>query len=311
MISFEQWCKTKTNIVSLVRSLSSSVPEQYIGFYLHQVFEKDIEYEKWFDWLGHSSIDIYIPSLKLAIEYDGEYYHSHRRSVDAQKDALCYAHDIYLIRIREQKQSENISKKENEILYCYAKNYANIAKAINDLLLLINKKYNIEIKIDVDLMRDKDKILLYVQNKHFLKSIACVWPEVKEYWDYSLNPCSIFDVFYTDSGRYKLKCPYCGKIFDLHMRYCHDRKSLIPCECEYKEIEVNLKKAINDYKEYGILVVLDDTLQSRRLYDRMQSNIRYFLSSEKKEEIEMYIKLGFESPRLNLYYSIIKRKNNT
>ena len=118
-------------------------------------------------------------------------------------------------------------------------------------------------------------------------------------------------MFYTDSGRYKLKCPYCGKIFDLHMRYCHDRKSLIPCECEYKEIEVNLKKAINDYKEYGILVVLDDTLQSRRLYDRMQSNIRYFLSSEKKEEIEMYIKLGFESPRLNLYYSIIKRKNNT
>ena len=34
----------------LVRSLKSSLPEQYIGFYLYKAFGNEVEYQKQFDW---------------------------------------------------------------------------------------------------------------------------------------------------------------------------------------------------------------------------------------------------------------------
>lgn len=84
-ITYEEWCKVNRNITPLVRSLKSSLPEQYIGFYLHKVFGNEVEYQKQFDWLGRQSLDIYIPSLQLAIEYDGVYYHRNKTSMMLKK----------------------------------------------------------------------------------------------------------------------------------------------------------------------------------------------------------------------------------
>lgn len=100
-----------------------------------------------------------------------------------------------------------------------------------------------------------------------------------------------------------MQCPYCQRKFTLYTRYFHHRKSFIPCECEYGEIDHALEEAINKYKETGELVIFDKSLDSRRLYDRMEQSIRYYLNSASKEEIEMYKKLGFDSPRLNFYLS--------
>ena len=89
--------------------------------------------------------------------------------------------------------------------------------------------------------------------------------------------------------------------FTLFTRYVHHRKSLVPCECEYGEIDLALEETIRKYKETGELVKFDDSLSSRRLYDRMEQNIRWYLKFTSKEEIEMYKKLGFESPYLDYY----------
>ena len=75
-IDYEQWCKANTNLTPLIRAMKSSLPEQYIGFYLHKALGDEIEYQQLFDWLGRMSLDIYIPSLQLAVEYDGTFYHS-------------------------------------------------------------------------------------------------------------------------------------------------------------------------------------------------------------------------------------------
>ena len=48
-------------------------------------------------------------------------------------------------------------------------------------------------------------------------------------------------------------------------------------------------------------MIFDDSFSSRRLYDRMVQNIRFYLNFASKDEIEMYKKLGFESPRLDYY----------
>jgi hypothetical protein len=59
-------------------------------------------------------IDIYIPSLKLAIEYDGEYYHHSEWAIKkgslekmARKDQICKDLGITLIRIREKDYEAN------------------------------------------------------------------------------------------------------------------------------------------------------------------------------------------------------------
>ena len=96
-ISYELWCAERRNIRKFARSLSSSVPEQYIGFYLQKAFAENLEYQKRFDWLGYRSLDIYVPSLKLAIEYDGEYYHTERRYLDNTKTNICKEHGIVFI----------------------------------------------------------------------------------------------------------------------------------------------------------------------------------------------------------------------
>lgn len=306
MIEFKQWCENHTDIVPLVRSMKSSVPEQYIGFYLQQVFENNIEYQKCFDWLGRRSLDIYIPSLELAIEYDGAYYHSDKGSTDKEKDSLCRSHNIRMIRIREQKISETKTRKRNEIGYYFDKNYKNIDVVIKDLCFRINKLYNESFEIDVNLERDRNEIISYIQNKYYEKSIANVWPESKDYWINIENGPTIYDVFYTSGKSYNLRCPHCGKKFVFHMRYFNHRKSLIPCECEYADIESDLKNAVKEFMETGKLITFDDSLRSRRLYDRMQSDARWYHDTGIKEKVLMYKQLGFESPYLNILYSQLK-----
>ena len=59
-------------------------------------------------------LDIYIPSLKIAIEYDGEYWHYSDRAIKngsldrmKKKDAMCVKKDIKLLRIRENDWNYN------------------------------------------------------------------------------------------------------------------------------------------------------------------------------------------------------------
>lgn len=300
LISYEEWCKNHTDISQLASSLKSSLPEQYIGFYLRKAFGNEVEYQKQFDWLGRLSLDFYIPSLQLAIEYDGNYHHKNKQPSDNRKTSLCTNHGIYLIRIKEVKPSREEKQENNTVFYCFNARYKNIDIAIQDLCSLINKKFGIPIQIDVDMNRDNSEIVSYVQEKYHKKTIAHIWPESEHYWVDEI-PESIHDIFYTTKESFPLRCPHCKKSFTLYTRYCHDRKSLVPCPCEYSEIELALQKAIKEYKETGALVVFDDSLDSRRLYDEMAKHVkhRHILEDPSKEEIEMYKKLGFDTPLLD------------
>ena len=58
----------------------TSMPEKAVYFYVLKYFKDAIDNYKAV-WLGKSEIDIYVPSLRLAIEYDGERWHQ-----DVEKD---------------------------------------------------------------------------------------------------------------------------------------------------------------------------------------------------------------------------------
>ena len=44
-IDYKQWCEQNTDVRPLIRALKSSMPEQYIGFYLEKAFPNKIEYQ--------------------------------------------------------------------------------------------------------------------------------------------------------------------------------------------------------------------------------------------------------------------------
>lgn len=307
-LNFQEWCETTKDVTLLIRKMKSSLPEQYIGFYLSKVFGSEIEYQKQFDWLGKHSLDIYIPSLQLAIEYDGTYYHANKKTTDVLKTERCRSYGIFLIHIVEKKANQEKSRKRNEVNYYFQKNYKNIDVAFFDLVTLINKRYNMSIQSDVDLARDQDEIISYIQQKFYKKSMAYIWPESEDYWLDEENGLTRFDLLSTDGRWLYLKCPHCGRKFRRHMRYYSNRKSFVPCECEYQEIENSFNNAIKNYIEKGEIVVLDRTLHSRRLYDRMAEVVDRMWHCKSIEEAELYKKLGFTSPHIDVYLELYKDK---
>ena len=303
--NYDTWCTKNTDIKPLIRAMKSSMPEQYIGYYLELALGNgELEYQRTFDWLGNSSLDIYIPSLQFAIEYDGIYFHSNQKRFDASKTSICHSHGIYVIRILEQNSEQPKSRKHNEISYYFEKKYTNIDVVIYEIVNKINKKFGLAIKCDVNIDRDKKEIISYVQNKFYKRSVAYVWPESIDYWDETANSVSAFDVLHTSNFCYELKCPHCGRNFTFHMRYFHNRKSLIPCSCEYKKIEKAFEEAIKNYQETGIIYNFDGSLFSRRLYDRMASIACNIWRCRSKEEAEMYKKIGFDPKYIDVYLSL-------
>ena len=85
--------------------------------------------EKKFDWLGKQSLDFYIPSLKIAIECQGEQHFKnvihfggynkflYRKKLDENKYKLCKDHNIKIIYIVKDKNIINSEDKIFKELY--------------------------------------------------------------------------------------------------------------------------------------------------------------------------------------------------
>ena len=82
------------------KQLRTSFPEQALFYYVKRYFQ-DAENSN--DTAISMELDIYIPSLKSAIEYDGVYYHDSEDSKlrEVRKNRLCKENGIRLIRVRE------------------------------------------------------------------------------------------------------------------------------------------------------------------------------------------------------------------
>lgn len=92
----------------------TSFPEQAIFYYIKKYFD---DAENGNRELG-IELDIYIPSIKTAIEYDGYTWHVDKIEKDNEKDRLCTDAGIELIRVREKGLGKtitafNIIRKDN------------------------------------------------------------------------------------------------------------------------------------------------------------------------------------------------------
>ena len=81
---------------------STSFQEQAIFYYVKQLFPDAINRGQYaFDDGGEIEIDIYIPSLHFAIEYDGVYWHKNKTDRDYHKNTVLSNAGAHLLRVRD------------------------------------------------------------------------------------------------------------------------------------------------------------------------------------------------------------------
>ena len=80
------------------KELQSSFPEQAVYFYIKKCFSDAINGDR--KIIKPYELDVYIPSVRVAIEYDGQAFHV-KEAKDQKKNQLCREKCIRLYRIRE------------------------------------------------------------------------------------------------------------------------------------------------------------------------------------------------------------------
>lgn len=192
------YCKTR---------YSSSFPEQAIYFYVKQLCP-DAESRYKVRSAVNAEFDIFIPSRKVAIEYDGAYWHdsadTHKK--EAAKYKLCEENDIYLIRVKEDtgKRWKDVA---NTIYYLPSKDSSQLQKIIQGIVDTLDSESNpftrksfgsYHSRIVIDLDKDKNQILEYLHQ--IPNSIVELRPALIEDWAYDLNGNLTPDLFGINSN---------------------------------------------------------------------------------------------------------------
>lgn len=136
--------------------------EKAVAYYIQKYFPDTICNDR--TVLSGKELDIYIPSKKVAIEYDGRFYHGNAKK-DEIKNHLCEDKGIRLYRIREDGAP---ILKENENVTVYnLKNWKRVEfeAAIKSLLCAIGVP---ESEIDVNLKRDYDEITMQAAKANYI-----------------------------------------------------------------------------------------------------------------------------------------------
>lgn len=156
----------------------NSFCEQAVYYYIKQSFPDAINGD---NHIG-MELDIYIPSISVAIEYDGEAWHNTDKKIqiDERKNKLCIQNNIELIRIREPKCKEISDCK----VFVREDSTSNVSLnvVIQNVLKYISSK-----SVDVDTSRDTAIILEQFATKKYLNSLEFCYPEIAKEWHPTKN----------------------------------------------------------------------------------------------------------------------------
>lgn len=178
----------------------TSFPEQALYYYISKVYpETKNRY-------GKPEIDVYIPNLKLGIEYDGEYAHRNKRESELKKDKIIKSQGIYLIRIKEVKKLEN---DKNNVIYCKPNsNNTFLNNVIIKLQKIINDKYNLNVDFQPNILKDRIKIEEQYLSLKKQNSIMTLYPNIAKEWDFDKNGAIKPEyISYGSSKKYYWICP--------------------------------------------------------------------------------------------------------
>lgn len=181
----------------------TSFAEQALYYYIKQIYPDALNrYKDIFD--NGMELDIFIPSIKLGIEYDGEAWHKeYNFKRELKKYEICQSNNIKLIRLKE-KRYQNDFLTANTIFHIeemYKKE--NLYKAILYIVSEIDPKTNMWTRkrfnhwyndLEINIYKDENDIRKYM-TKILNQSLQDLYPDIAKEWNYikntSLKPNSV------------------------------------------------------------------------------------------------------------------------
>ncbi len=179
----------------------TSIPEKALAYYL---LKEGIFIEENKKISGKKEVDIFIPDKRIAIEYDGQYWHKNKKR-DIAKNRICKKADIKLLRIREPNLPSLNSTSYDYRINKLDHNYTYMDDVIGwvfEQIGISNKKISIE--------DDIQDIYDYYDRNEVENSIIKSFPQIAEEWDYEKNTVDIQTVPMGSNIKAWWKCNKCG-----------------------------------------------------------------------------------------------------
>ncbi len=177
-------CGSKT-LCPICTRTQSSFPEQAVAYYLNSAFNILQRFR-----IEGYEVDIYLTDYRIAIEYDGRFFHENEDSIlrDRIKNKALNTAGIQLIRIKE---TIDVFKVEDKTIMFPASNGKYTTKhfelALVELLRIIKHISGVDSQIDINIARDELQIRAYYMNNLKSNSVAAVFPDLISEWDIEKN----------------------------------------------------------------------------------------------------------------------------
>ena len=230
----------------------TSFSEQAIYFYIKSKYNDAINRYKLND--SRLELDIYIPSIAIAIEYDGVYWHKSDKvkKLEKLKHNICIERGITLYRIREGE--DNFSEDADIVIY-REKTYN--YKTLDDVIKQVFKQINVKCDINSEKDANEIKEQFYVRLKE--NSLLHKYPLVAEEWNYPKNGNLTPDMFlYASNDKVWWKCRNCKREWEAAIadrtigkkgcKVCSDKKRAYNNRLTNEEFLDRLSK-INPYMQ--------------------------------------------------------------
>lgn len=197
-----------TNCPICDRRRGTSFGEQAIYFYIKKLYPDTLNrYKELFD--ASMEFDVYIPSIKVAIEYDGSHWHKTKEehSREIKKYCFCKDNKIVLYRIKEDNDNKwmDVADKIYFINKVRRTNFNELEQAIRNIVFDLNPGLD----LDINIKRDKNEIQTYLTQ--IQNSLVDERPDVVEKWNFEKNGDLLPSMFTVSSNEIVWwKCPACG-----------------------------------------------------------------------------------------------------
>ncbi len=172
----------KTGCPKCSSQFKTSFAEQAIYYYLRKIFPDAKNREL----IEKNEIDIYLPSLKVGIEYDGVWYHKSEtvKKREERKNKNLKKLGIHLIRVKEVKESNDGIWFDDSIIYYSVDNGT---EYLNDVIYQLILKLCPHYSEIIDVEQSRIAILEQYKMERRAKSLASLYPELVKEWHPTKN----------------------------------------------------------------------------------------------------------------------------
>ena len=272
-----------TNCPTCNSGRQTSFAEQAVYYYVKKVFPDAVSrYRDIFD--NSMELDIYIPSIRLGIEYDGEAYHrKDKEARERKKWEICQKNGIKLLRLVEKldktrhAQADFALSIEGEMYE--PKFLAQVIRTLLDEIDPVSNKWtrkhpqDYHSHVDIDIKRDETEIRRYMTNikegslADSFPGIAAEWHPTKngELTPNKVRPHSDIKVWWM--------CPECGKEYQASIGHRTDGTSCPDCAIRRNAARRCKKVQMIDITTQEVLKTFDSITEASKQLGISSGNI--------------------------------------